>query len=319
MTEISRPLVDAELIELLDNFPKVRLSSEILPAVRAVRLPFQPASPELAAIKVTTRSVPGPAKAPAVEMIIYSPPKAATARPCILHIHGGGFVAGSAASMEAAHRATVNELDCVIVSVEYRLAPEAPFPSGVEDCYAVLGWLFNYGAEIGVDNRHIGVMGESAGGGLSAALALLARDRKEYPLAFQHLIYPMLDDRTCVSPDPHPYAGEFVWTAHNNTFGWMSLLGGKCGSADVSPYAAPARAESLVGLPPTFISTAALDLLAEEDMEYARRLMRAGVPTELHVYAGAFHAFDIAPTAQVAVNARRDSLEALRRALSPLA
>jgi triacylglycerol lipase len=146
---------------------------------------------------------------------------------------------------------------------------------------------------------------------------LLARDRGEYALAFQHLTYPMLDDRTCVMAEPHPYAGEFIWTAHNNAFGWSSLLGVPPGSSGVSPYAAAARAENLAGLPPAFISVGTLDLFLEEDIDYARRLVRHGVPVELHVYPGAYHAFNIAPDAKVAQDARRDSLSALQRALRP--
>ena len=206
----------------------------------------------------------------------------------------------------------------MIVSVEYRLAPEVRFPGAIEDCYAALAWLFGRSAELGVEVSRIGVMGESAGGGLAAALALMARDRGEYGLAFQHLIYPMLDDRTCVADTAHPHAGRFVWTPQQNRFGWTSLLGQRPGSPDVSPYAAPARAMDLEGLPPTFISLGALDLFLEEDMEYARRLTRAGVPVEMHIYPGGFHAFDVAPEAQVAQAARRDSAAALTRALRPL-
>ena len=157
-------------------------------------------------------------------------------------------------------------------------------------------------------------MGESAGGGLAAALALLARDRGEYSIAFQHLIYPMLDDRTGTET-PHPYAGEYLWTPANNMFGWSALLSVAPGSAGVSPYAAAARAADLAGLPPAFIATGALDLFVEEDIEYARRLIRAGVPVELHVYPGAFHGFDLSPDARVAQEARRISVAALRRAL----
>ncbi len=136
---------------------------------------------------------------------------------------------------------------------------------------------------------------KSAGGGLAAALALLTRDRGEWPLAFQHLVYPMLDDRTCTRKQPHLYTGEFLWTAEKNAFGWSCLLGTAPGGADVSPYAAAARATDLSGLPPTFICTGALDLFLEEDLEYARRLTHVGVPVELHVYPGAYHAFDIDP------------------------
>jgi triacylglycerol lipase len=172
----------------------------------------------------------------------------------------------------------------------------------------------NAGA-LGVDPVNIGVMGESAGGGLAAALALLVRDRNELSLAFQHLIYPMIDDRTCIRPDPHPFAGEFVWHAHNNMFGWTALLGVAPGSADISPYAAAARATDLTGLPPTYIAVGALDLFLEENLDYARRLTRAGVPVELHVYPGAFHAFQFATAATVSKTAWLDSQRALERAL----
>lgn len=166
-----------------------------------------------------------------------------------------------------------------------------------------------------MDAGWIAIGGASAGGGLAAALGLLARDRAEAPLAFQLLIYPMLDDRTVTMNDPHPYTGEFIWTHNANRFGWTALLGQEPGSADVSPYAAAARADDVAGLPPTYICVGALDLFLEEDMEYARRLMRAGVPTELHVYPGAYHGFNMAAEAQVAQAYTRDFINALRRAL----
>jgi triacylglycerol lipase len=161
-------------------------------------------------------------------------------------------------------------------------------------------------------------MGESAGGGLAAALALLARDRGEYQLAFQHLIYPMLDDRTCVAANPNPVAGEFIWTAHNNRFGWSALLGCEPGGANVSPYAAAARATDLSGLPPAFISCPTLDLFIDENIAYAARLLHAGVPVELHVYPGGFHGFDIfGGAAPISIHARADSRRALDRFLRP--
>src|SRR5262249_39769655 len=158
-----------------------------------------------------------------------------------------------------------------------------PFPGNVEDCYAALAWMAGEAAALGVDAARIGVMGESAGGGLAAALALLARDRGEHRLAFQHLIYPMIDDCTCTAAEPHPSTAEFIGTPASNRFGWTSLLGTEPGGADVSPYAAAARATDLAGLPPAYIATGALDLFLEENLEYARRLIRAGVPVELHV------------------------------------
>jgi acetyl esterase/lipase len=313
----SRYLVDPDLLGAFDTLPTINLTRELLPAIRAAGLPLQFEAPPPDAADVVRRKVPGPTGAPDVGVAIYTPRPRAKVLPCIFHIHGGGYVAGSVAALEPIHRMLAVAADCCIVSVDYRLAPETRFPGSIEDCYAALAWTFNESRALGVDVSRIGVMGESAGGGLAAALALLARDRREYKPAFQQLIYPMLDDRTAVTKEPHPYAGEFLWTAHNNAFGWSALLGVAAGSAEVSAYAAAARAEDLSGLPPTFISTGGLDLFLEEDMEYARRLMRQGVPVELHVYAGAYHGFDFLTNAPVAVAARRDSLAALRRFLHP--
>lgn len=310
----SRHLVDPELAPLLEQFPSVFLSADQLDLVRNRQLPLPPV--EDCGVDLERVTVPGPAGAPDILLHIYRPRGAAEPLPCIFHIHGGGYVLGAAKELEAMHRPLVAALNCVLVSVDYRLAPETPFPGAIEDCYAGLAWTFANAEARGIDAARIGVMGESAGGGLGAALALLARDRGEYRLAFQHLIYPMLDDRTCTAADPHPYAGEFLWHAHNNRFGWASLLGQAPGGDGVSPYAAPARATDLAGLPPTFISTGALDLFVDEDVDYARRLLRAGVPTELHVYPGAFHAFDMMPGAAVAEQARRDSRAALARFLA---
>jgi len=160
-----------------------------------------------------------------------------------------------------------------------------------------------------------GVKGESAGGGLAAVLSLLTRDRLGPRLAFQHLIYPMLDDRTGIDLNPNPYSGEFVWNRQQNEFGWSSLLGKQPGSPDVTAYAAAARAENLAGLPPTFIGVGSLDLFLDESLAYAGRLSRAGANVELHVYPGAFHRFYEAPDARVAQAAQRDSRDALRRVM----
>jgi triacylglycerol lipase len=310
----SRALVDPELAPMLDLFPAMTITAENLAEVRARVLPTPPV--EECGVTLRETEVPGPAGAPPVPVRIYHPP-AGEARPgCLLHIHGGGYVAGAARNLEFAHRPLAARLGCVIVSVDYRLAPETPFPGAIEDCYAALAWTCAEAAALGIDVTRIGVIGESAGGGLAAALALLARDRGEYRLAFQHLIYPMLDDRSCVR-DPHPFAGEFLWHRANNHFGWSSLLGHEPGRDDVSCYAAAARAGDLAGLPPAYISTGALDLFLDENVDYAARLLRAGVPAELHVWPGAFHAFDLVPDARVAVAARRASLEALSRALEP--
>jgi triacylglycerol lipase len=313
----SKHLVDPQLLPILEVFPDSVLTEETLPAARAMEFPFVSDPVASEAVAMVTRQVPGPQGAPDVGLVIYTPKAASAARPCIFHMHGGGYVAGTAASHEPLHRSLALAADCVIASVDYRLAPETRFPGAIEDCYAALSWVYAQASALGIDSTRIGVMGESAGGGLAASLALLARDRGVHRLAFQHLVYPMIDDRTCARRDHHPFAGEFVWTAQKNNFGWSALLGVPPGTPGVSPYAAAARATDLAGLPPTFIATAALDLFIDEDLDYAQRLMRCGVPVELHVYPGAFHAFDLFPDSVVARNAGRDSLAALRRFLHP--
>jgi acetyl esterase/lipase len=230
-------------------------------------------------------------------------------------MHGGGHVSGFAESCDARCTSLAKELGCVVVSVDYRLAPETVFPGGIEDCYAALQWIHSRAKELDVDTTRIAVGGESAGGGLAAALALLARDRGGVAIAFQLLIYPMLDDRTGSTLAVNPNAGEFVWVAGSNRYCWTSLLGREPGGSDTSPYAAPVRAGKLRDLPPAFIAVGALDLFVDESIEYANRLMRAGVATGLHVYPGAVHGFDLVPTAQVTVAFESQMRVALRRAL----
>ncbi len=315
----SRHLVDPQLLPFLELLPPTDLSDATIAEARARAWPIAP-DPDLdARVLVQAFKAPGPAGAPEVGVVCYRPRAASGALPCIFHIHGGGYVSGTVEGQAPVHKAMVLELDCALVTVDYRLAPETPFPGPVEDCYAALAWLNAHADLPGVDRSRIGVMGESAGGGLAAALALMVRDRGEFRFAFQHLIYPMLDDRTSAAAEDslHPYAGEYVWTHANNRYGWASLLGHPPGREGVSPYAAPARAESLADLPPTFISTGSLDLFLEEDLEYARRLLREGVPTELHVYPGGFHAFDFFPGVDLSSRAVRDSRAALKRALRP--
>jgi acetyl esterase/lipase len=324
----SRYLVDPELLEALAASPVDELTAEGLPKVRAERASefarLQPTLPAFPGIDVRDERIPGPPDAPPVRVLIYLPTQLATrtqgSLPALVWIHGGGYVLGSADADEAQVKTIVDQVGCLVVSVDYRLAPEAPFPAAVEDSYAALAWLHRHVGELGVDAARIAVGGASAGGGLAAALALLARDRAEFPIAFQLLLVPMLDDRTVTASDQHPYTGEFTWTRARNLFGWSSLLGQEPGGQNVSPYASPARALSLERLPAAYIATGALDLFLEEDLEYARRLTRAGVPMELHVYPGAFHGFGRAATARVTLAYRRDLLQALGRALevSPL-
>lgn len=313
----SRHLVDPELAPILDLIPATALTAETLAASRASSAAMFAAMavPDYPNLMVSDQSIPGPAGAPAVRVRLYQPPPPAEPTAGLLWLHGGGYVSGSVAAEEIRARALAAELGCVLVSVEYRLAPETPFPGPIEDCYAALHWLHANATALGVDAGRLAVGGGSAGGGLAAALALLARDRGEVPLIYQALMAPMLDDRTVTRNPPHPYTGEFIWTHASNRFGWTALLGQEPGSNGISPYAAAARAENLADLPPAFIAVGALDLFLEEGMAYAQRLIRAGVPTELHVYPGVYHGFQMVPNAQVTQAAARDQISALRRAL----
>jgi acetyl esterase/lipase len=288
----------------------VRAGMDEMLAQGAALLPTYPE------IEVTKQLVPGPVGAPDVPVIVYVPKNQPQPRAALLWIHGGGYIIGSAAQDDGQVKEIVSQVGCVVVSVDYRLAPETPAPGSVEDCYAALAWMHTHASDLGVDSNRIAIGGASAGGGMAAALGLLTRDRGAIRLAFQLLIYPMLDDRTVTNNDTNPYVGEFIWNADANRFGWAALLGQEPGSAGVSPYAAPARAERLADLPATFISVGALDLFLEEDIEYARRLMREGIPTELHIYPGAFHGFNMMPGAAVTNAFNRDVYAALRSALA---
>lgn len=317
----SRHLVDPELLPILEQWPSLQLSRELLPAMRAARQQ-QPAGappPVPPDVEVFERRFPGSAGAPEVRVLVYRPQGVPPGGwPALLHLHGGGYILGTPDMADVTNRWRAKTVGCVIVSVDYRLAPETPAPGSVEDAYAALRWLHANAAQLGVDARRIAIGGESAGGGLAAALGLLARDRGEVPVLYQALVFPMLDDRTASTVEPAPHVGEFIWTRASNRFGWECLLGHAPGGEGVSPYAAPARAPSLAGLPPTGVWVGALDLFLEEDVEYARRLLLAGVPTELHVYPGAFHGFMFAAQAQVTQAFARDYEQALRRALYPV-
>ncbi|MBN9387902.1 MAG: alpha/beta hydrolase [Chloroflexi bacterium] len=313
----SKHLVDPELAPILDLLPDVPLTNETLPQARASLKAMVAAmktapSPD---IEVTEYQVPGPQDAPPVRVLLYLPKGLERPLPALLWVHGGGFVMGSADNEDATVKNLVKQVGCAVAVVDYRLAPETPFPGPVEDCYAALKWLYQNAGELGIAPNRIAIGGSSAGAGISAGLALLTRDRGEIPLAFQLLIHPMLDDRTAVTTDPHPYTGEFIWKPQANYFGWEAMLGQAPGSEGVSPYASAARATDLAGLPPTFISVGSLDLFLEEDLEYARRLTRAGVPTEFHLYPGGFHGFNMVATAQVTQALQRDFVNALKRAL----
>lgn len=314
--------IDPELAGPLETFLSLTgggFNLHDIPAARRRRNELAAAhlaiAPIIEGITTEDRHVPGPLGDPDVFVRIYQPTDRPTALPSLLWIHGGGYVVGRVEQDDLFAKRLSRVADCVIASVEYRLPPEYPHPAPVEDCYAALKWFAAHADEFGVDTSRIAIGGASAGGGLAAGLALLTRDRGEVELAYQLLIYPMLDDRN-IEQASETAPDSYVWTRENNLMGWRAYLGREPGGADVSPYAAAVRATDLSGLPPAYVAVGDIDLFLNENIDYARRLLAAGVPTELHVYPGGFHGFDgMAPGAAVSRRFAADRDSALKRAL----
>ncbi|HMG28338.1 MAG TPA: alpha/beta hydrolase [Acidimicrobiia bacterium] len=303
-----RDLLDPEVAEAADMVPFDDLKAEVLASLRvatAVEVPLSDA------VERSDSVVPGD---PEVPIRVHRPKGFDGVLPCVYSMHGGGYVIGTYAMDDALFDTLCPELGFVGVSVDYRLAPETPYPGPLEDCYRGLHWIHDHADELGVDRDRTGVMGVSAGGGLAAALCLLARDRGEVSVAFQLLDSPMLDDRQ-VTPSSRQ-DGLPVWSRSSNTFGWQSYLGSLYNRDDVPDTAAPARATDLTGLPPAFVSVGAVDGFRDEDVDYAVRLNQTGVPAELHVYPGACHGFfHLAPDAPVTQQCKRNMEDWLRRQL----
>ncbi|EZP74262.1 Alpha/beta hydrolase domain-containing protein precursor [Sphingomonas paucimobilis] len=281
-----------QMLAQLDKQKDGPMSMQTLPKSRAMMKQF--ASPRRDDVPVEKRVIPGMKGQPDVTVFLINAGKEGQ-RPAIVHTHGGGFVSGTAEGFVRNIQDLCKELDCAAVSVEYRLAPETTYAGSIEDNYAALKWVHGNAAQLGVDPRRIAVMGESAGGGHAALLAIAARDRGEVPVAFQCLIYPMLDDRTGTTRAVPPHIAPFMWGRGDNRFGWQSFLGMEPGTSKVPVRAVPARQTNLRGLPPAFIGVGSIDLFLDEDIEYARRLNDAGVTAELLVVPGCFHGFDSMP------------------------
>jgi acetyl esterase/lipase len=258
-------------------------------------------------LAIDDRRIPGPGGAPDVAIRVYRPASRAEAAPCVVYFHGGGFIAGDLDTEDARCVRLARDAACVVVSVDYRLAPEHPYPAAVDDCFAALSWAHARADDLGIDDARIGVAGASAGGTLAAAVALMARDRGRPPLAFQLLVYPALDDRRQTAS--MQFVGTPFVDGDSSARLWDFYLGES--RSDVSPYAAPARAIDVSGLPATYLMTAELDPLRDEGIEYAVRLLQAGVSVELHQFGGAFHGFDMLPSA-ISQRAAVEQVEWLR-------
>jgi acetyl esterase/lipase len=312
------PPFDPELVPALEQAYQqapVTLTWSNLEECRRAELESTPSLAVLAQGGAELREtlVPGPDGAPDVPLLIIRPPGRRDLLPGLFHTHGGGMVMGNNRTGLETMIGWVTDPGLVIVSAEYRLAPEHPFPAGVEDCYAALAWTAEHAAELGIDAQRLVVGGGSAGGGLAAACSLMARDRGGPALAGQMLIYPMLDDRTATG-SARELDGEGIWDSGSNQTAWAMLLGDRRGQDGVSRYAAPARASDLSGLPPAYLELGSVDTLRDEDLSYARRIWAAGGNAELHVWPGGFHAFDlVAPGSALARTALEVRLAWLRR------
>ncbi len=316
------PPFDPELAAALTVLAEHMPPSLTLDALAHIRQPgLLPPTPDEAltrdgAYEVSERTVPGPDGAPDLSLLICRPAGVTTPTAAIYHIHGGGMILGDNRIGVPQLLEHVQGTPTTIVSVEYRLAPETPHPGPVEDCYAGLVWTAAHAAELGLDPARILVAGGSAGGGLTAAVALLARDRGGPALIAQMLMCPMLDDRND-SVSSRQMEGLGIWDHTSNETGWTALLGAARGGPDVSPYAAPARAADLSGLPPAFIDVGSAETFRDEDVTYATRIWQAGGVAELHVWPGGFHGFSgMVPQAGISQQANAAQRSWLRRILA---
>ena len=309
----TKELLDPELREMAKGPFLPELTDETIADIRRVMADQAPELHDPSSKSVYRKEIFVSVKGqPDVRCLLYGKLNGQEDASGYLHIHGGGYLFGSPEGSDPMNLHLASILNIVILSVDYRLAPENPIPAPLDDCYAALGWLHENAAELGVDPERIGVGGESAGGGLAAALAIKARDEGEYGLCWQQLTYPMLDDRTGSSQHyGDPLVGEFVWTRELNQYGWSSYLG----NAERTAPQVPGRLEEFRGLPPAWMFTASLDLFRDENILYAQNLMRSGVACDLVVYPGACHAFQRIESAAISKRYREEFVSSLKRGL----
>jgi acetyl esterase/lipase len=310
---------DPELAPLLDLLPDSSLTIRDVEKARASFLEMTSgmnANIDDSGVVIENQLIVGPPGAPEVPVRIYTPQGLQASVPGLLHIHGGGFVIGNLDSEKGSCIALCRSMGVVVVSIDYRLAPETPYPGPLEDCYAALQWAQANSEHLHIDPTRIAVLGMSAGGGLAAALALLARDRNGPALCFQYLGIPELDDRLQTT-SMQRFVDTPMWNRPNAELSWDYYLGDQYqrGADDVPYHAAPARAEDLTGLPPAYISTMEFDPLRDEGVEYALKLMQAGVATELHSFPGTFHGSSLFSSAEVSKRESKEMFIVLRRAL----
>ncbi|MCP1309514.1 alpha/beta hydrolase [Paenibacillus tyrfis] len=301
-----------ELRQAYAQFPGFQLEENL---ERSRSLVSPPPVKKSEHVHTTSRTIPGAAG----EMLakIYEPAgRKGDKLPAMLWIHGGGYVMGHPDMDDELCERFVQTAGCVVVSVDYRLAPENPYPAAIEDCYAGLVWMTEKAESLGIDVNRVAIAGASGGGGLTAALALMARDKGGPSIIFQMPLYPMLDNRN-ITPSSHEITEDrAIWNRTNNLAAWNMYLGEENDASGISSYAVPSRAENLAGLPPTYTCVGQLDLFRDETIEYVTRLAQAGVDVEFHLYPGCFHLFEsFVPEAEVSQRAVQSYMDAMARAL----
>ena len=303
-------MIPDDLLDL-SALDRMRERTDALMVASAARQPPVPG------IRIEDVVVPAEGDRPDLRLRFYIPERLGLRAPLLLYIHGGGYVSTKMRHYDAQCSQIADGADIVVASIDYRLAPEHPYPIPVEDSYAALAWLHGVAAVRGFDPQRIGVGGTSAGAGLAAGVGLLARDRGGYPVAFQYLEAPMLDHRN-VTASSHEIDCPRVWNRKANQGCWDAYLGADHLERDIPPYASPAIAEDLSGLPPTYLCVAAFDLFLDETIDYARRLLLAGVSVQLNVFEMGFHGSPrMIPKAPVSIRWKADALAALRRLSAP--
>jgi acetyl esterase len=304
--------VNPELLAGLEMFQDLDLRPEYLQAIREGAAQMRPPTVIDDSLSVTDEIIVGPDSNP-LPLRIYRPKSTNEALPVLLWIHGGGYILGSIDDNDDLCMTFVKEAHCVVVSVDYRLAPEYPYPAPIEDCYAALKWIADSAEALNIDSPRIGVAGASAGGGLTAALSLLARDRQYPSVCFQMPLYPMIDDKNH-TPSTNEIKEGFVWNQKTNEAGWKMYLGEIYGTENIPSYAAPARAEDYRNLPYTYTCVGQLDPFRDETLTYVTKLAQAGVDVEFHLYPGAYHGFEaINPNAEIAVHAVNEYIQAVKK------
>lgn len=303
--------VDSALAANLNLFQELDLRSENLPFIRESSAQRSPSAVVNEAISLTDEIINGPDNQP-LSLRIYRPKYSSETLPVLLWIHGGGYILGSIGEDDELCMDFVKIAECVVVSVEYRLAPEHPYPAPIEDCYTALKWIADSADSLNIDSTRIGVAGASAGGGLTAALTLLARDRHYPSLCFQMPLYPMIDDRNN-TPSTNEIKEGFVWNQKSNQAGWRMYLGELYGTDDIPSYAAPARETNYSQLPYTYTCVGQLDPFRSETLTYVTKLAEAGVDVEFHLFPGAYHGFEgINPDAELSIRAKNEYILAVK-------